>query len=330
MSLNRKENLQQRLIRPLLWSILIAMSIYISSVIASDFDAFNTSIKKMSMLGLFMILALSLLNYGLRFARWEIYLYRLHYNIPIFRSLVYYLAGFAFTTTPGKAGETIRSHYLKRHGVSYTNSLAAFFTERFTDLIAMVLLAIMAVVTFPSYQWPVIIITFITLLLLPFIHAKPFHTLIKSRLNRLSSKHVRYLLSHFFNLLDSASNLLRSGPLYYGIIIAVIAWGSEGVAFYVILDELELEVPLPLAIGIYSVSILAGAISFLPGGLGSTEAVMIFLLKLAGSSTSTAIAATLICRFATLWFAVIIGGAIITILELFIKDNSSREADPLI
>jgi uncharacterized protein (TIRG00374 family) len=301
------------------------MSIYIGSVIASDYDAFNTSIKKMSILGLITILVLSLLNYGLRFVRWEMYLYRLQYKVPIIHSLAYYLAGFAFTTTPGKAGETIRSHYLKRHGVTYTNSLAAFFTERFTDLIAMVLLGSLAVVTFPSYQWPVITITLITLLFLPFIHAKPVHTHIISRVNILPSKHFRYLFLHLFNLLDSASNLLRSGPLYYGITIAVIAWGAEGIAFYIILDELELDISLPLSIGIYSVSILAGAISFLPGGLGSTEAVMVLLLKLTGSSTSTAIAATLICRFATLWFAVIIGGSIITILELFFKGDAARK-----
>jgi uncharacterized protein (TIRG00374 family) len=328
MSSNNKDNLRQRFIRPLLWSILIAMSIYIGSVIASDFDAFKSSLNKMSLLGLYTILGLSLLNYCLRFVRWEIYLQRLQYNVPVFISLAYYLTGFAFTTTPGKAGETIRSHYLKRHGVSYTNSLAAVFTERFTDLIAMILLGSMAVVTFPSYQWPVTIIVIITLLLLSIIHAKPFHALIKSRLNLLPSTFVSYLFLHVFNLLDSYSSLLRSVPLYYGIIIAVIAWGAEGLAFYVILDQLELEISLPLAIGIYSVSILAGAISLLPGGMGSTEAVMVILLKLAGSTTSTAIAATLICRFATLWFAVIIGGVIITILELFFKDNSAREADP--
>jgi uncharacterized protein (TIRG00374 family) len=303
------------------------MSIYVGSVIASDFDAFSTSIRKLSILGWITILGMSLFNYGIRFIRWEIYLSRLRSRIPVFRSLIYYLAGFAFTTTPGKAGETIRSLYLKRHGVTYTNSLAAFFTERFTDLIAMVLLATMAVVTFPKYQWPIFLITFFSLLLLPFIHAKPFHNFIKVHLKKLPSKKFRYIISRVFGLLDSASTLLRSGTLYSGITLAVLAWGAEGIAFYVILNELELDVSITLAVGIYSVSILAGALSFLPGGLGSTEAVMVLMLKLAGASTSAAIAATLICRFATLWFAVVIGGIIIAALELYTKVNTITEAD---
>ena len=35
------------------------------------------------------------------------------------------------------------------------------------------------------------------------------------------------------------------------------------------------DVSLPLAVGIYATGILVGALSFLPGGIGSAEAVMI-------------------------------------------------------
>ena len=38
------------------------------------------------------------------------------------------------------------------------------------------------------------------------------------------------------------------------------------------------------------VSVLAGALSFIPGGLGSTEAVMGVLLLLVGVDTATAVA----------------------------------------
>ena len=52
---------------------------------------------------------------------------------------------------------------------------------------------------------------------------------------------------------------------------------------------------------------LVGGLSFLPGGLGSSEAVMITLLAVNGLPHSAAITATLICRLATLWFAVALG-----------------------
>ena len=130
--------------------------------------------------------------------------------------------------------------------------------------------------------------------------------------------------ARLLDLLRSAATLLRSGPLYTGVALALIAWGAEGVAFHVILEALGVDTSLGLAVGIYSVSVLAGALSFIPGGLGSTETVMILLLKLVGADTATAVAATLICRLATLWFAVIIGGIILTALEINSKPGQSQ------
>ncbi|PVV24483.1 MAG: hypothetical protein B6D78_01445, partial [gamma proteobacterium symbiont of Ctena orbiculata] len=118
------------------------------------------------------------------------------------------------------------------------------------------------------------------------------------------------------------------GPLYTGVILALIAWGAEGIAFYVILQSLDIDTTIKLAVGIYSVSILAGALSLIPGGLGGAEAVMILLLKLVGADTPTAVAATLICRLATLWFAVIIGGIVIAAVEVNNKNNGNQTSNP--
>lgn len=73
------------------------------------------------------------------------------------------------------------------------------------------------------------------------------------------------------------------------------------------LQLIGLELPLLASFGIYGLAISIGALSFLPGGLGGTEATMILLLGLAGISTADAGAATIILRLATLWFAVLIG-----------------------
>jgi uncharacterized protein (TIRG00374 family) len=126
------------------------------------------------------------------------------------------------------------------------------------------------------------------------------------------------------DLLRSASTLLKSGPLYAGLVLGLIAWGAEGIAFHVILEALYINTSLLLAVGIYSISVLAGALSFIPGGLGSTEAVMVLLLTLVGADTPTAVAATLICRLTTLWFAVVIGGIVMVVLELSSKANRER------
>jgi len=324
MSEHSSEHLQQRLVRPLLWSVLAALAIYGGSVILSDLDAVGASAARLGLLGWLIILGLSLANYGLRFVRWELYLSRLDSRVPTHLSLAYYLGGFAFTTTPGKAGEAVRSFYLKRHGVAYVYSLAAFFTERLVDLVAMVLLALAAALAFPAYQWPVVIITLVIVAVLPLIHAQWFHTFLDRQRAKLPSDKLRSVGSRLLDLLRSASTLLKSGPLYAGLVLALIAWGAEGVAFHVILEALGINTSMLLAVGIYSISVLAGALSFIPGGLGSTEAVMVLLLTLVGADTPTAVAATLICRLATLWFAVVIGGIIIAALELSTKKDCQQ------
>ena len=322
MSLISGEDPHQRLLRPLLLSVLAALAIYAVSVILGDFDAVCGSIARLGLAGWSIVLGLSLVNYGLRFVRWELYLRRLGTRVPLGASLAYYLGGFAFTTTPGKAGEAVRSLYLKRHGMAWVDSLAAFFTERFVDLVAMVLLALVAALAFPQYQWPVIGVTAVVIVFLPLVHATSVQQFIERRFQALPSEKIRTAGTRLVELLRSASALLRSGPLYAGLALGLAAWGAEGIAFHVILEALGIETSIALAVGIYSVSVLAGALSFIPGGLGSTEAVMVLLLKLVGADTSSAVAATLICRLATLWFAVAIGGIVLAAMEI-----SPRPAD---
>ena len=67
------------------------------------------------------------------------------------------------------------------------------------------------------------------------------------------------------------------------------------------------ELPFLLAAAVYALSMLAGAASFMPGGLGGAEAAMGFMLLTLGLSGPDAVSATLICRIATLWLAVVIG-----------------------
>jgi uncharacterized membrane protein YbhN (UPF0104 family) len=273
-----------------------------------------------------LILGLSLVNYLLRFYRWQGYLRRLGHVIPQSLHFAYYLSGFALTTTPGKAGEAIRSLYLKAHGVSYDHSLAAFFVERLMDLVAIALLAVFAATYFDGYGWLIALTGMMILGILPLVHSRALVSLLETRGDHLPSR-LNRALGHLAKLLRTSSLLLRSRSLYLGFGFGLLAWGAEGVAFYIILEALDLEISLSLATGIYAIAILAGALSFIPGGLGSTEAVMGLLLIAVGADPAVAVAATLICRIATLWFAVVIGFVAMGGLEWcgFSLSNSSKQ-----
>lgn len=263
--------------------------------------------------GVTLVLGLSLANYLVRCWRWRIYLRALGYRLPAGLALRYYVAGFGFTTTPGKVGEAVRSLYLKRHAVPYADSLSLFVSERLADIGAMLALSVLALSHFPAFTGPLVLVLLAAVTLLVAIRRRGVRTWLLARVAHRSGRLAR-LTERGVALLAAAARLTRPYLLGLGLVSGLVAWGAEGVAFYYILQFLGVEAPFWTSIGIYSLSVLIGAVSFLPGGLGSTEAAMVLLLLLAGADQGTAVAATLVCRVATLWFAVLLGGiAMLTI-----------------
>ncbi|HZE29413.1 MAG TPA: lysylphosphatidylglycerol synthase domain-containing protein, partial [Gaiellaceae bacterium] len=61
-----------------------------------------------------LALALTALNYLLRFWRWQRYLATLELEVPAGRSLSIFVAGLTMTITPAKLGELLKSGLLKR------------------------------------------------------------------------------------------------------------------------------------------------------------------------------------------------------------------------
>jgi uncharacterized protein (TIRG00374 family) len=143
----------------------------------------------------------------------------------------------------------------------------------------------------------------------------------------LSLRHAGRLgraLAALARLLQSSHRLLQPGPVFVGLLLALAAWGAEGAGFYLLLQGLQVNAGVAAATGIYAISALAGAAAFfMPGGIGGMEVVMTSLLVASGVPLSTAVIATLLCRLATLWFAVIIG-----IVATFIVEAWSTPLTP--
>ena len=303
-------------IRQFLVCVVLSIVFYGAWVLFSDPDEVLASVNRLGWEGWGIILGLSLFNYLLRFIRWHIYLARLGCSVPVARNLLAYLGGFGFTTTPGKVGEAVRSVYLKPYGVGYVESLSAFFVERLVDMLSMIVVASLAAYAFESTRWLLVLTFLVTFAFLPLIHSQRFIAFLDRKRQLFSSERLLKLGEHFMSLLATSANLLRSGPLYTGLLIGLVAWMAEGIALYIVLDRMGVEMSLFLAAGIYGVSILAGAVSFVPGGLGGTEIVMGSLLILTGVDAPVAASAVIVCRIATLWFAVLIGLMCVVGLEV--------------
>jgi uncharacterized protein (TIRG00374 family) len=287
---------------------------YLGFSLWGGWHAVGMAVGEVGLIGILIALFMSSVNYGLRFVRWQAYLKVLGHPMPWRPSLNIYLAGFALTTTPGKAGEALRGVLLKRWGVPYPKSFAAFISERLSDLFAVVLLTLFGLSLYPE-ALPMIVVG-VSLVLVGLLVLSQRRLL--ERLTRMlptQGGKVIGLLHHLMQVLLQAQRCNRLGLLLGLTLLSVIAWSAEALAFDWILQWMGADIPLTFAVFVYALAMLAGAVSFMPGGLGGAEAVMVGLLVWKGMSSADAIAATVLIRLATLWFAVAIGAVMLLKLK---------------
>ena len=115
---------------------------------------------------------------------------------------------------------------------------------------------------------------------------------------------------------DSLHALTRPKHLVLPTLLSVCAWFLECLALWVILQGFQRTTTVLGSSFVYATSTLVGALIPVPGGLGVTEPVMKTLMQqLNGVDPETATGAMLLVRFATLWFAVLVGFAALSILK---------------
>ncbi len=279
---------------------------YLAFALSAGWHQIASAMGEVGVLGTGITLVMSLVNYGLRFLRWQRYLSALGHPMAWRPSLRIYLAGFALTTTPGKAGEALRGVLLKPWGIPYSKSFAAFFSERLSDLFAIVLLTLLGLTWYPEAR-PVIALG-ATLVVASFVVLGQ-RSFVRRLVRLLPGMHGRIsgLLRHLLQVLVDAQQCHRPGLLMAATSLSVAAWSVEAVAFHWILGWIGADIPLSFATFVYAMAMLVGALSFMPGGVGGAEAAIVTLLVWKGMPLAGAVAATLLIRLATLWFAVGIG-----------------------
>lgn len=263
-----------------------------------------------------LLLSLSVVAVLLRYARWHWLLVRAGYRTQALAGGLAYVAGFAFTVTPGKVGELARIRYLAPQGIPPATVLAAFVFERACDLIAVAMLALMAVSRGDVLAHALAFVAFVLAVL--FVTAFNPH-----RLARLAAwlrlrgwlAPMRYLLV----LRDGLAGCrvwLNPLDIAVALFLGFLAWGITAASFAWLLDRLAVALPTLSALAVYPLAMLAGAASFIPGGLGSTEIAIVALLATHGVPVGMAALAAVGIRLTSMWFAVLCGFLAITILEV--------------
>jgi uncharacterized membrane protein YbhN (UPF0104 family) len=235
--------------------------------------------------------ALTALNYLIRFWRWQRYLARLGISVPPGRSLSIFVAGLTMTISPAKLGEVLKCGLLRRSfAVPVRRSAPVVLAERVTDATGVVVLAVAGGAG--TDRWPLLALALAGVAVIIVVVRSP-------------------LLGRFVALgeaPEAARTLLGTHLLAAMTAVSALSWFCECLAAYLCVRGLRLHLSLADTVVVFSLGSLAGALSFLPGGLGVAETSMTGLIRVLGDvSKAGAAAATVLIRLATLWFAVALG-----------------------
>jgi uncharacterized protein (TIRG00374 family) len=305
----------KKLLGRVILGVAAGVAIYVAFSIWADARSVGRALASFHWLIALAALGLASLNYLVRFGRWHYYLKVLGLKVPVGHSLLVFLGGFSLTVTPGKLGEVVKAFLLREsHGIPAARTAPIVVAERFTDLVGLLLLACVGIFSFkadPRFLIVASILIGFGLLVVSVESIAAFFL-------RLSS-HVPFVCKVTPKLEEAyrtTAELLRPRPLILGVLLSVVSWFFECTAFWAVVHGFAgASVDIQAATFIYASMTVAGALSFLPGGLGVTEAGMLAMLEqlATGCNRSVAAAATFVTRLCTLWFAVLVGIAALLI-----------------
>ena len=298
-----------KLVTRVVLGIAAGVAVYVGVSIWADAGRVAAALARFNWVAAAIACALALGNYAIRFGRWQYYLRVLRLEIPAGDSLLVFFAGFALTVTPGKLGEAVKAFLLREsHRIPVARTAPIVIAERLTDLLALLLLALVGVFTFDVDRRFLAAGAVLVGLGIAVVSIEPLAELALVIAGRLPL--IRRTAPRLREFHVSTAALLRPAPLVVATALSCASWFLECLAFWVVVGGMEgAWVSVRAATFIYASMTVAGALSFLPGGLGVTEAGMLaMLVRLGvGLDRGNAAAATFVTRACTLWFAVALG-----------------------
>ncbi len=297
--------------RRLIFGLLLGFAVFVGLILVGDIRQVGSEVRSFPWQIMPAVLGLTLWNYLLRFIKWHYFLKQVKVpHIPVLESARLFVAGFPLAVTPGKVGETLKGVWLNQMtGFPTAMGVSVVLAERISDGLAMLILSAVGVIAYRRY-WPAFAIVLGLLLGAVIIsQIRPLAQYLISWGPRLPL--VKRFASSINDFYEGTFTLFRPWTTFVSVSLGTISWLAEGVGFYLILLGLGVAPgvgTLSIAIFVLSLSTEIGAISALPGGLLATDASIVgMLVLLLDMDANTAAAATLLIRFATLWFGVGIG-----------------------
>jgi uncharacterized protein (TIRG00374 family) len=318
--------MKNRIVSRTIWFCVLAVMIYTASIIWTDarrnlevFRAFKWSYLP-------LILGLVMINFVLREVKWDFFRRAAGIQVPRLGSFLVFFSGYSMAISPGRVGELIKPFMYKEYfGKSMRRSVPLVFCERLTDLLGMIVLALLSVVPFVaaissrdsgagqgggSETLIYILLGASVVCMVGGIWFARQKRWVYSLMHRgMQVPRLRGTLKHLRHIYYATYPLLTIRNLIIATALGAVSWSFEVMAMKVIMNGVGAghATLVELTFVFCMATIVGGFFFFLPGGLGGFEGAAFRLLQLLGVGKNAIVPAILIVRFSTLFFAVGLG-----------------------
>ncbi|MHA2375933.1 MAG: lysylphosphatidylglycerol synthase transmembrane domain-containing protein [Candidatus Thorarchaeota archaeon] len=299
--------------------LLLGIAVVVVMFFFTPLDAVLLALSSIPWWVLPVMMVLSFLNYVIRYVKWQYYLHRIGLNLSHADSFSIFLAGFTLTATPGKIGEAVKGVFINQvDGTPVAKTVPVVVSERVTDLLALVILAMLGFIvgyTGGDQLYLVLIFGAVALIGALIIGNSSFYNRILIRFTSFGP------LKRFHDsvdiIQDTMTKTLSPKPMAISTVISIPGWFMECLELWLLLSLLSGQglpslafdsiILLLQATFIHATASTVGALLFTPGGLGGYEGTASALIFFLFADAGIAGAATILIRFVTLWFSVIVG-----------------------
>lgn len=309
--------------RSFLVTFFLISILYIAGVTALD-ENLNIDIFDMiKFKDILVILSLFLVNIFVRYVRWHFLIKSNEITVSFVKGFFFYTSGFAYTATPGKVGELSRVIHYRSIGVSSDIVVSCFIIERFFDLIVVLLMASTIFLIFPGFR--IIAFSIITMIVGIFLFSINLN--ISKKICKKLLKNKKFRISRFtcfiYKVLLNINCRINIKDSLICLAFGGVAWACTSFILVYICQIFSVNVPPVQMFSVYPIAMLSGAVSFIPGGVGATEAVIVFLLRQFDTPIPIASTVALLVRFSTLWLAMFIGILCTLVSSVYITKQSN-------
>ena len=298
-------------------AIAFGVILYVGATIWAGWEQVGDSLAHFKWSAFAIAIALTLSNYFLRFLKWHYLVLKLGVKIPFWTNGWNFLAGLSMTISPGKAGELLKPYVLRRlTGVPMARTIPALIAERLTDGIAMLILATIGLAMVSGSaedadHWTKLLIVGVIIFSgLIVLASERLSVWIIEKMSFLPG--VGKISPKLKEMYAAMRTCLAPTPFLFTIMLSIVAWGAECIAYMEILSGLGVDASFGACLFLYAFATVIGIP--MPAGLGATDGALVSFpsqfipaLKTMASASAIVVTATLLTRVATMWFGVALG-----------------------